>query len=209
MKRPTRPILSIAIAAIASVGCAVYPGTARPASIDDLRGEEGWVLLESVPYVRQVSEKGCGAACLAMVLGHWGSGSPVDSIESECGGAGQDGIKASALREAAKRRGLSAYLFQGSVTDLEHELSRGRPVIVGVAKPHGDGFTAHFEVVVGLHRRRERIAMLDPAVGLMCDSLAGFENEWRLTKGVTLVVFLPEAVVASARMDGTGNGGGP
>jgi len=208
MSNPTRFFLTVALAALSCLGCAVYPGTARPASLDDLRGEEGWVLLDSVPFVRQVSDKGCGAACLAMVLGHWGDGTPVESLEEECAATPQDGIRASALRDAARRRGLSAFVLQGSVADLEHELSRGRPVVVGLAKPNGDAFTSHFEVVVGLHRRRGRIATLDPAFGLLSDSLAGFESEWRPTKGVTLVVFVPETKPVVTNVAFMESGGG-
>ena len=202
-----RPILIAALAALASAGCALYPGTARPATLEDLREDEGWILLDSVPMVRQVSQKGCGAACLAMVLGHWGFESGAEELEAECAGPGTEGIRATALRDAARRRGLSAYLFSGTVADLEHELARGRPVLVGLAKANGDEFTAHFEVVVGLHPGRERIAALDPAVGLMRDSLAGFRSEWMATKGVMLVVFLPEAVAAPAvQLVSTGGG---
>jgi ABC-type bacteriocin/lantibiotic exporter with double-glycine peptidase domain len=207
MKNRVGPALSMALAAFSLLGCAVYPGTARPAAIEDLRGEEGWLLLDSVPYVQQVSQKGCGAACLAMVLDHWGSASPVESLEQECFVEGENGIRASALRDAAKRRGLSAFLFDGSMADLRHELSRGRPVVVGLAKPNGDEFTAHFEVVVGVHPGRKQVAALDPAIGLTCDSFEGFECEWRLTKGVTLVVFRPEAGPVFAVMDGNQGGG--
>lgn len=207
MRRPWCPVLIAALAAMASLGCAVYPGTARPAFIEDLRREEGWTLLDSVPYVRQVSEKGCGAACLAMVLRHWGIESPVEALEEECAAPVKGDIRASALRDAARRRGLAAYLFAGTLADLEHELARGRPIVVGLAKPRGEGFTSHFEVVVGLHPGQGRIAVLDPAVGLMHDSLAGFENEWKLTKGVMLVVFVPESEMVSAKPDGPTGGG--
>jgi len=190
------------------LGCASYPGTARPASFDDLRREEGWLLLDSVPFVRQVTDMGCGAACLAMVLGHWGDGPAVEDLEKECAAPGQDGIRASDLRDAARRRGMAAFLLRGTLADLEHELSRGRPVVVGLAKPTGRGFLSHFEVVVGIHRDGGRIAMLDPARGLVCDSLPGFEAEWTPTKGVTLVVFLPEEVPALVVSDAEQEGGG-
>lgn len=207
MTTSTGTVLALAVAAASTVGCASYPGTARPASLEDLRGEEGWVLLDSVPFVRQVSEKGCGAACLAMVLGHWGCETPVESLERECAVSDRDGIRAADLRDAARRRGMSAFLFRGDVATLEHELSRGRPVVVGVVKPNGDAFTTHFEVVVGLHRGRERIAVLDPALGLLCDSLDGFHDEWRPTKSVTLVVFAPGAAPATMIAAGTERGG--
>jgi ABC-type bacteriocin/lantibiotic exporter with double-glycine peptidase domain len=208
MRETVRIVLGLAIAASSFLGCAVYPGTARPAALEDLRREEGWILLDSVPFVPQASQKGCGAACLAMVLGHWDNGCPVETLEAECAVPGQDGIRASALRDAARRRGLSAFLIQGSVADLEHELSRGRPVVVGVLKPRPGGVTSHFEVVVGLHPGRKRIATLDPAIGLTSDSLAGFEDEWRPTKGVTLVVFLPEVETTLTMVDALERGGG-
>src|SRR5688572_8394441 len=194
MKSRAMTLLAAVVAAAALAGCASFPGTARPATFDELRREEGWLLLDSVPFVRQVSGKGCGAACLAMVLRHWGDGPAVEELERECFAPGQDGIRASDLRDAARRRGLAAYLFRGTLDDLEHELARGRPVVVGLAKPAGGGLLAHFEVVVGIHRARGRIAALDPARGLVCDSLPAFEGEWTPANGVTLVVFLPEEV---------------
>jgi len=199
--------LTVALAALTCAGCTIYPGTARPVTLDELRAEEGWVLLDAVPFVPQVSQKGCGAACLAMVLGHWDEAADAASLEAECAGAESGGIRAAALRDAAKRRGLSAFLFEGSVADLEHELARGRPVVVGLVKRAGDEFTSHFEVVIGIHRDGRRVAALDPALGPMVDSLEGFETEWRPTKGVTLVVFRPRgpaAAEATARME---NGG--
>ena len=204
MRRLARTFLGVAVivAAISFMGCAVYPGTARPTSLEELRREQGWILLDAVPFVPQVSRQGCGAACLAMVLDHWGVGAPAETLEKECAVDEQGGIQASALRDAARRRGLSAYLFQGTLADLHHELSRGRPVVVGVLKPRGDGFTSHFEVVVGLHPGRQRIAALDPAIGLTCDSLAGFEDEWLPAKGVTLVVFLQETLAEVTKVDG-------
>ena len=158
MKSRAMTLLAAVVAAAALAGCASFPGTARPATFDELRREEGWLLLDSVPFVRQVSGKGCGAACLAMVLRHWGDGPAVEELERECFAPGQDGIRASDLRDAARRRGLAAYLFRGTLDDLEHELARGRPVVVGLAKPAGGGLLAHFEVVVGIHRARGRIA---------------------------------------------------
>jgi len=208
MSRPWSLVRIAAVAAFALSGCAIYPGTARPTSLEDLRRDEGWTLLDSVPYVPQVSEKGCGAACLAMVLGHMGIETPAVALEEECVSGAEEGIKASALRDAARRRGLSAYLFAGTLKDLEHELARGRPVVVGLVKSYGGKLaTSHFEVVVGLHAGQRRIAVLDPAVGLMHDSLDGFEGEWRATQGVMLVVFVPEARAVLASRDGPLDGG--
>src|SRR5690349_17079574 len=138
MAAAARSLLCTLAAALSLAGCALYPGTARPADLADLRLEEGWLLLDSVPYVPQVSDQGCGAACLAMVLGRWGEEASAAVLEAECAAAGQAGIRAADLRDAARRRGLSAFLFRGTVADLAHELSRGRPVVVGVVRTYGD-----------------------------------------------------------------------
>jgi ABC-type bacteriocin/lantibiotic exporter with double-glycine peptidase domain len=201
MPTTARLALTAVLAALSCAGCTLYSGSARPASFEELRSEEGWILLDSVPYVPQVSKQGCGAACLAMVLGHWGEAADAKALESECAISETGGIRAAALRDAARRRGLSAFVFEGTTADLEHELSNGRPVVVGVWKPDGDRFTSHFEVVVGLQSDRGRIAALDPAIGLTCDSLTAFAAEWHPTNGVTLVVFRPEREAVTAKTE--------
>lgn len=179
--------------ALALPGCVLYPGSARAATYEDLRQEEGWTLLEGVPFVPQETEQDCGAAAVSMVLARWGVDAPSGDLARECSAAGQEGLRASALRDAAKRRGLSAFVFPGRVEDLEHELARGRPVVVGLVKTLGPLASSHFEVVVGLHPAAGRIAALDPGRGLVVDSLASFMDEWTATKGVALVVFRSEA----------------
>lgn len=195
MNRRLQSLLAAILVTAAVPGCAVYPGTARPSSYEDLRRDDGWILLEGVPEARQFNRNDCGAASLAMVLGHWGIPAGVADLERECTVAGTEGLLATELRDAARRRGLSAFLFAGTIADIEHELRRGRPLLVGLGKENGDAFTAHFEVVVGIDVVRGRIAAIDPAIGLTCDSLAGFEGEWKHSKYVTIVMFRPEAGV--------------
>ena len=148
-------------------------------------------MIDDVRFVPQESEEDCGAAALSMVLARWGIDVPAATLQQECAVAGGAGLKAADLRDAARRRGLSAYLFAGSLADLEHELGRGRPVIVGLVKSFATMRVAHFEVVVGL-RQPEQVAALDPQRGLVCDSLPAFTAEWTATQGATLVVFRPE-----------------
>jgi ABC-type bacteriocin/lantibiotic exporter with double-glycine peptidase domain len=179
------------LAACVAAGCALRPGTARPVTYDDLRAEEGWTLLEAVPFVPQRTERDCGAACLAMVMAHAGVEAPAGTLERECAVEGVDGLRAADLREAACRRGLAAFVFAGGLEDLRHELARGRPVVVGLLKSFGPATASHYEVVVGLNDAGGRVAVLDPALGLACDALPAFEDEWRATGRVTLVVFRP------------------
>ena len=198
---PTRmsACFAAAAAAAAAAGCAIHPGTARSTTFEDLRREGGWHLVEAVPFVAQEAEKDCGAACLSMVLRRWGVQVPPKRIEEECAVAGQEGLRAADLRDAAKKRGLSAFLVRGGVEDLRHELERGRPVVVGLIKRYGPLALSHYEVVVGIRPEDGRIAALDPARGLVADSLDAFRSEWEAAKCATLVVFRP--------MDGAVAGG--
>jgi len=189
-------VFAIVVAAAASAGCvAVNPGSAKTVDYEELRREPGWVLLDDVRFVPQETESDCGAAALSTVLARWNVDAPVATLAKECATPGAEGLRAADLRDAAKRRGLSAYLIEGCVADLEHELSRGRPVVVGLVKTAGPASVAHFEVIVGLHGA-DRVAALDPARGLVCDALPAFAAEWAATKGATLVIFRPEAKTA-------------
>ncbi|MCE9634318.1 MAG: C39 family peptidase [Planctomycetes bacterium] len=180
------------LALLVCAGCiTVDPGTAETVTYADLRQSDGWLLLDNVPLVTQETEDDCGAAALSMVLARWGLDVPPKTLQRECAVAGSAGLKAVDLRDAARRRGLSAYVIAGNVADLDHELRRGRPVIVGLVKTFASMQVTHFEVVVGL-REPEQVAALDPARGLVCDAFPAFSAEWAATQGATLVVFRPE-----------------
>jgi ABC-type bacteriocin/lantibiotic exporter with double-glycine peptidase domain len=190
--------------ALAAAGCISHPGTAAPTDREDLSREEGWLLVSDVEFLPQRTDQDCGAASLAMVLARWGLDVPVATLHEECTVAGQPGLRATALRDAARRRGFSAFLFAGSVEDLEYEIRRGRPVVVGLVKSQGPLATSHFEVVVGLRKDGgpAEIAALDPARGLVRDALPAFAREWAATSGTTLVVFRPAPSAATQTAGG-------
>jgi hypothetical protein len=88
--------------------------------------------------------------------------------------------------------GLQAYVVSGTFDDLFDQVGRGRPVLVGLAKPMTGGRAiAHYEVVVGINRRERLIRSLDPGRGLRENTLEGFAREWVPTRQVTIVVFPP------------------
>jgi hypothetical protein len=99
------------------------------------------------------------------------------------------GIKAATLRELALGQGLRAFLIEGRLSDLEHELGRKHPILVGVMKRYRQRVFPHYEVVVGINRRERRILTLDPAHGLRENSNEGFAAEWAAAGNLALIVF--------------------
>lgn len=169
--------------------CGCYVGSAHSATPAELGSDEGWERIEGVPDVRQVARQDCGAASLAMVLGYWGRTVTRDEISAANPPTPAKGLPAATLRDLARRQGLQAFLIPGQLGDLERELQRHHPVLVGVVKRYGRRAYAHYEVVVGMSRRTQRILTLDPASGLRVDSREGFAAEWAAAGQVTLIVY--------------------
>ncbi len=169
--------------------CGCYVGSARSATPADLSADEGWERIEGVREVRQVAREDCGAASLAMILGYWGRAVTRDEIIAANPPAPERGLRAATLRDLARRQGLQAFLIPGQLSDLERELQRRHPVLVGVVKRYGQRGYAHYEVVVGMSRRTQRILTLDPASGLRVDSREGFAAEWAAAGQVALIVY--------------------
>lgn len=174
-------------------GCAnlLYAGSATSMEARELKQEPGWVAVSGVPELRQKGEHDCGITALEMVLRYWGA-------TTEQPGRPQKGEgerwRAAELRDVARAAGFNAFVVEGKVEDLAHELEQGRPVVVGTAKPTITGeHAAHYEVVIGLNGQTQRVATLDPAAGPRQNSYGGFLEEWLATGSVLLVVIPPAA----------------
>lgn len=177
--------LAIFLLLLSTSGCAAYTGTARDLTPNVWKQERGWIAVDGVPLLRQRAEHDCGPTALAMVLAYWRKA----PAQIERGGLPENQrVSAGELRDRARALGFSAFVVAGTLEDIAHELAQKRPVIVGVAKPSINRAFAHYEVVVGLHPRSERIATLDPAAGWRQNSLVGFMQEWMSTGSVLLVV---------------------
>jgi ABC-type bacteriocin/lantibiotic exporter with double-glycine peptidase domain len=176
------------LAGLSGTGCS-YLGSATAFDPAAFSREEGWLRVPDVPVFAQKGDEDCGTAALAMVLAHCDRTVSAEEIGKACLPAGCAGAKAGDLRDFAKGLGLQAYLFRGEVADFERELSRGRPVLVGLVKPHVGGPMAHYEVVVAFHPVRGDVVTLDPARGWSRNTLPGFLQEWEPAGCLTLLVF--------------------
>ena len=105
-----------------------------------------------VPTVLQMEMLECGAACLAMILGHFGQYVPLATLREESQ-VSRDGATALQLAKVARQRGLRA---QGKRLDLEDLDTIATPFIAYW------GFN-HFVVVEGWNRKG--VFINDPTTG--------------------------------------------
>ena len=73
--------------------------------------------------------------------------------------------------------------------DVERELERGRPVLMGVLKAISNSVYAHHQLVVGVNRPQEEIVVIDPADGWSVYSFDAFMREWKPTHFLMMAVF--------------------
>ena len=194
-----QPPLWLAALVLAAASC--YAGEAHdvsPRRAAALEADPAWKFVRGVPFIPQRADSDCGPAALAMVLSHFG----VKTSLAEVAGLSPPdavGVRAGGLRDVARTKGMEAFVVEGNFNDLIDQLSRDRPVLVGLAKPiTGGRALAHYEVVVGIDRTDKKIVTLDPSRGLRENSLEGFAKEWVPTGRVTLIVFPRGARAAPA-----------
>lgn len=200
MRPLRRAPAALGLAALALTAICCYAGEARdvsPRRAAALEADPAWKFVHDVPFVPQRADTDCGPAALAMVLGHFGVKTSREEVVA-LDPPDRVGVRAGALRDVARSKGLEAFVVEGTFNDIIDQLARDRPVLVGLAKPiTGGRALAHYEVVVGIDKRDRRIITLDPGRGLRENSLEGFAKEWVPTGRVTLIVF-PRAAGAPA-----------
>lgn len=185
----TGRFLPLALLGLTTVGCVGYTGSARSVNPAIMKQERGWVAVEGVPLIQQQADHDCGPTALAMVVRHHLPSLAVERITR--GFDVHHRASAAQLRDRARELGLQAFVIEGTVQDLAHELAENRPVIVGMAKPTTTGAVSHYEVVVAIHPETKRILTLDPAVGWQQNSLSEFLREWVSTGRVVIIVLPP------------------
>jgi ABC-type bacteriocin/lantibiotic exporter with double-glycine peptidase domain len=179
---------AIALAAVLAAGCLHARGIGRPLDSSEL-DDPGWRAVRAVPYVHQHDHDDCGVAAAAMVLGYWKRAAP------EAVPVPEGGLHATEVKTLLEDGGLRSFVIEGTFEDLEHELSAGRPVIVGTVEAIDRRHArSHYVVVVALDDAR--VAMMDPAVGLQQLPRAQFGREWAAAAH-TAVVGLPPSSAAT------------
>jgi predicted double-glycine peptidase len=177
-----------------AVGCVSYRGTARNVAPSAVHAEPGWTRVDDVPSVRQTGIKDCGAAALSAVMRYWRNSKSAAALEranidTALRQNPDEGLTALALRDYAREQGFHAFVFNGELSDLRHEVAAGRPVIVGTHKElSSKEFLSHYEVVIGFHPERDLVLSFDPARGLTENRLQNFLKEWKRAGQTTLVI---------------------
>ena len=140
-----------------------------------------------VPFVRQPPEA-CGAASVSMVMQYWAqqehrSLTPADkvaTIEPEVQSRRLHGATPAALERYLRRHGFVTFALSGTWHDLEHQIGKGRPLIVALRPP--DQRALHYVVIAGIDPVHNTVTMNDPDERkLLTQERAGFEREWSAT----------------------------
>ncbi|MFF4014608.1 NHLP family bacteriocin export ABC transporter peptidase/permease/ATPase subunit [Streptomyces sp. NPDC001843] len=142
------------------------------------------------PTVLQMEAVECGAASLAMVLGHYGRHVPLEELRIACG-VSRDGSRASNLLKAARGYGLTA---KGMQMDLAALAEVGAPAILFWE-------FNHYVVYDGMGRRfgRRGVYVNDPAKGRRFVPMEEFDVSFT---GVVLVMEPGEDFVKGGRRPG-------
>jgi ABC-type bacteriocin/lantibiotic exporter with double-glycine peptidase domain len=164
-----------------------YTGGARAVNPSELDAQ--WLRARPTPVVTQHQLTDCGLAALAMVAGTWGRQWSVDELAHQAPPSSR-GVKLGVLRDVARARGLEAYAISGKQSDLDTELRKGHPVVVGLILPlERDHAVAHYEVVVAMNPRDGSVVTIDPATGkYLRRTRTVLDAEWKPVGYPTLVV---------------------
>ena len=129
-------------------------------------GLSGKNRIAKTPVVMQMEALECGAACLTMILAHYGKWLPLEQVRADCG-VSRDGSKAGNLLKAARSYGLEAKGYKAGLEAVKN-LDR-LPCII-----HWN--LNHFVVLCGF--RGNCAYINDPARGSVRVSMEEFDKSY-------------------------------
>lgn len=179
-----RQVLVLCLALVGTTACGGV-------SLDTVRADVGaghGHLLAGVPFIPQ-AEYQCGPAALAMVLQYHGLRVSPDEIAQALAIPSLRGTLNLDLERYARRRGLDARAFPGTLARAKDELRRGRPLIVFQdlgAPPRYP--VPHFAVLVGYDDRAGAVVLHSGTTAYRVVPYADFERTWARQRGWTLLV---------------------
>lgn len=184
-------LVSLVLCAVVVPACAGR-AAGEPVEPGSLDKAGGWLATPTVPHLRADRGDG-GPAALAMLLGYWKRPTAVADVASACSETTHSGnTRADDLRTFAAERGFAAFLFQGELDIIQHELTAGRPVVVGLVERQGlIRYRGRYALVVGYHPARHRVVTLDAEHGHVEQSLESFADAWEPSQRLLLVVIPP------------------
>lgn len=173
-------------------GCYSYTGGARGVDPKTISIDDGWIVAEETPLVRQRGPIDCGPAALAMMAGRWNVALSVEGAVAALPKPAPEGASLGDLRDLARAKGLSAFAISGDHATLIHELRAGRPVLLGLYAPYGQKYVqSHYEVLVATRPQASEYVTLDPARGWRVRSWKDLDAEWKKAGRPALVVLGP------------------
>ena len=128
------------------VGC----GSLRPVAEGRLHPEAQ--ILAGVPFVAQQDRYDCGAAALAVLLGHAGRDVPREEIQTATYMPVLRGTLLPDLENYARRLGLATVSGWGGTDLLRQRLEAGYPILIPLELGWGGVSQPHYVVVVGQDR---------------------------------------------------------
>jgi ABC-type bacteriocin/lantibiotic exporter with double-glycine peptidase domain len=171
-----------------ATGCQL--ASVRSSAPQALRGDPSWVLVPDLELVSQRGRHDCGVAALTTVVGYWQPAATMDSVAQAVGPIDdRRGVPAGRLRAVAQAHGLKAFLIEGSLDDLQHEVVHRRPVILGLVGAEHGHLYGHYDVVVGVNPSRRLFLLADPRGAWRQVKADDLLTVWRPTRQLALVIF--------------------
>ncbi len=142
-------------------------------------------IVANVPFYPQ-REYQCGPASLAGALNYWDVPVSPQDIAAEIYSEAAGGTLDVDMVLFAKRKGLEARQYQGSLEDIKRNVKRGYPIIVLVDQGFWLYQQNHFMVVVGYNEKE--VIVNSGKEPLKPIPLKDFLKSWEKTKRWTLLI---------------------